>query len=231
VRSNGQENKNVGRGRFETTVHRLRGFFAARLVLTEPAMRTVRAGTLLFLAAMSETVVARAQSMAAPAVDGVSPEPHAALELNPASGFMLKLSGNIEVNLTPHHAVLFNGAYQAVPNGPVGEIGYRFYSERRAFSGFFVGPSLLVANYHYKPRYNSPAPAEPQSVLAAGVALDAGYQWVFPSGFVIGIGGGTLYQHADRNYAVEGDDFSNIVEYFTRTGFFPRFLFVVGLTI
>jgi hypothetical protein len=197
-------------------------------------MRAVRAGTLLFLAALSETVVARAQSVAAPAVGAVSPEPHAALELSPAAGFMLKASANVEVNLAPHHAVLFSGAYQALPDGPVGEIGYRFYSERRAFSGFFVGPSLLLANYHYTYKAggeHSPAPGQRQSVLAAGVALDAGYQWVLPSGFVIGIGGGGLYQHADRKYGVEPGGLADIVEFFTRTGFFPRLLFVVGFTI
>lgn len=194
-------------------------------------MRAIRAGTLLFLAALSETVVARAQSVVAPGADAVSSEPHAALELNPAAAFMLKFGGNVEVHLAPHHAIIFSGAGQAIPDGPVGEIGYRFYSEPRAFSGLFLGPSLLVANYHYTAEPGPGVPLARQSVLATGVALDAGYQWALPSGFVIGVGGGALYQHAERKYAVRGDDFSNIVEYFTKTGFFPRALFVVGITI
>jgi len=154
-----------------------------------------------------------------------------ALELDPASAFFGKFGGNIELRLAAHHGLMLSGAYQGIPGGPIGEVGYRLYSDPHAFAGFFVGPSFMFAKYTYlaaQDARNLGLPGQRKPVTVGGIALDVGYQWTFASGIVFGLGVGAQYQVSDRKDPVYGDDLSSLVVLFTSTGVVPRLLITVG---
>ncbi len=81
----------------------------------------------------------------------------------------------------------------------------------------------------YDPRGDSPGPNK--TAFVWGAALDAGYQWQFESGIVLGLGGGLLYQRVAKMDPICWTDVEPLVEMLTRTGFYPRVLFSLGYSL
>ena len=159
-----------------------------------------------------------------------APPKHVAIEWNPLAAFpLLRASANVEVLVAEHHALGGNLAYEAFGsevNGPIGEIGYRYYSGTGGLEGFFIGPSLIGGVLSYKPYcYSTPPPCVHGTAVMTGVAVDAGFQTIFSNQFVLGVGGGVAYLHADRKINFDGENPAVVL---LATGFIPRILFSIG---
>jgi hypothetical protein len=156
------------------------------------------------------------------------PEPlPVAITLNPLPLIWGRLSGNVEVQLAPHHSLalspnllVFNedrGTPRALSNGfgfaspasnGVGiELGYHYWWRwARSLRGPFLGPSLLLGGTS-----NAEVGDAAHTQSYWGLAFDFGGQEVFPGGFTIGAGIGLGY------IRMAGVD-----------AFFPRALFQIG---
>jgi hypothetical protein len=131
-----------------------------------------------------------------------------AVTFNPLALFLGRLSGNLEVQLVPHHSLIASpnvlllqemrggGPHNAVSAGlgfasptssGIGvELGYHYWWYwRRALRGPFMGPSLLVGS---TTQANVGDPTQAQTYW--GLAFDVGGQEVLPGGFTIGGGFG-----------------------------------------
>ena len=151
-----------------------------------------------------------------------------ALTLNPLDLVVGRLSGNLEVQLAPHHslgaspnAIIFGldrgGRYnlesQALgfashaSNGFGIELGYHYWWRwSRSLRGPFIGPSFLLGSTDHAVVGDT---TDAQTYW--GAALDAGGQAVLSGGFTVGGGVGVGFLHmADANAV------------------FPRFLFQMG---
>lgn len=154
-----------------------------------------------------------------------------AVEFNPLSLLISRVSVSLEALVASHHAIILTGG--VIPNsqpafsGDSAELGYRFYSNPVKLAGIFAGLSGYYTRYEYDTdQLTSQIPPHVR-VNIAGVAADVGYQWIIDPGFVIGTGGGLQWQHSDRVYAPMYSDypFPNLI---TQSGPFPRFLLSVG---
>ncbi len=150
-----------------------------------------------------------------------------AITLNPLPLVWGRLSGNLEVELAPHHSLvaspnllIFNedrGAPRALSNGfgfaspasnGVGiELGYHYWLHwARSLRGPFLGPSLLLGSTS-----NATVGDSSSAQSYWGVAFDAGVQEVLTGGFTIGGGLGLGFVRMAGSIA-----------------FFPRVLFQIG---
>ncbi len=130
-----------------------------------------------------------------------------AVTLNPLGLPWARLSGNVEVQLEPHHSLVASlnvlvaranrgGASDLVSEGlgfasdasnGVGiEFGYHYWLRwERALRGPFLGPSLLLGST------SAASVGDPTHAQAYwGLAFDGGWQEVLPGGFTLGAGGG-----------------------------------------
>ena len=138
----------------------------------------------------------------------VEPETHpVAVTLDPLGLLWGRLSGNVEVQIMPHHSVIVSAntlLYDEDRGGPNNlvseglgfasrasrgfgvEVGYHYWWDwARALRGPFCGPSLLLG------ATSVAAVGDPTHVQAYwGLALDGGWQEVFAGGFTAGAGGG-----------------------------------------
>jgi len=138
----------------------------------------------------------------------VEPETHpVAVTLNPLGLPWGRLSGNVEVQIMPHHSVIVSAntlLYDEDRGGPNNlvseglgfasrasrgfgvEVGYHYWWDwARALRGPFCGPSLLLG------ATSVAAVGDPTHVQGYwGLALDGGWQEVFAGGFTAGAGGG-----------------------------------------
>ena len=155
-----------------------------------------------------------------------------AITWNPLALVGGRLSGNVEVLLAPHHALLVSpsalvlqadrgGRYNAESQG-LGfasrsgggfglELGYHYWWRwSRDLRGPFLGPSLLLGS-----TTNATAGPDPASAQTYwGAALDAGWQAVLAGGFTLGAGVGLGLVHLGGASAI-----------------FPRLLLQVGWSI
>jgi hypothetical protein len=152
-----------------------------------------------------------------------------AITWNPVALTAGRLSGNFEVLVAPHHALLVSpnalvfdqdrgGRYNVVSQGlgfasrnsdSLGlELGYHYWWRwARDLRGPFFGPSLLLGSTTNATAGPSPGSAQPYW----GAAFDVGGQGVLSGGFTIGAGAGLGFIHL-------GD----------ASALFPRFLFQIG---
>jgi hypothetical protein len=161
---------------------------------------------LVLAAAMSHSAVVRAQ----PAVDVALHEPPpprrvAAIEWNPATLLIDRISFNVEIAPAEHHAFVLTPFYfyprtSSFTNasgvfvqsqkfeGFGGEVGYRYYTNRGGLRGFYAGPSV----FFMFPKASAGNGSE-TSFEDYGVAADIGYQALVGSDWVISLGGGAQY--------------------------------------
>jgi hypothetical protein len=165
--------------------------------------------------------------------------PTAALELNPLPVGFGKVGGNLEFVLAAHHALIFCPAYFAATafHGPEGEAGYRFYFSPRTLSGPFLGVGIMGAAFSYLHEASDCPQGQVcltrfDSTRLYGATVEFGTQWIVKDWFLLGVGGGFIFQHATRRqYELYGDDFSNQAEWVLDSGVRPRVLFSVGVVL
>jgi hypothetical protein len=138
----------------------------------------------------------------------VEPEPSpVAVTLSPLDLLAGRLSGDVEVQLAPHHAVIVSantlvfddgrGSATSLVSEGFGfasrtsrgfgiEVGYHYWWDwARSLRGPFFGPSLVLG------ATSDAAVGDPTHVQGFwGLALDGGYQEVFAGGFTAGAGAG-----------------------------------------
>jgi hypothetical protein len=164
-----------------------------------------------------------------------------AVEANPLSLVVSRFSAQVEWLPARHSALTLNPFYfhanrtetvdgQAYDlgsqNGVGAELGYRYYTGTRGPNGFFVGPSLVLANFWASGGETTPPTAivltRPDSYTAYGAAVDLGGQFVLGPGVVMGFGVGAQYLFTSKPPA----DLSILFE--GRAGFSPRVLASLG---
>jgi hypothetical protein len=105
-----------------------------------------------------------------------------------------------------------------------GEVGYRYYTGTRGPTGFFVGPSLLVA--HYTASDDEPSGKTSTSFSSIGGAVDVGGQWMIGPGVVVGFGFGLQYLKSTADNA--SGSLPLAASIITGSGVRPRALLTVG---
>jgi hypothetical protein len=135
-----------------------------------------------------------------------------ALTLNPLGLVWGRLSGNLEVQVAPHHSLVLSpnllflqldrGTSRSLLSDGMGfssrasssfgvELGYHYWWYwRRALRGPYLGPSLLLGS---TTQATVGDPSHAQTYV--GVAFDVGEQEVLPGGFTIGAGVGLGLAH------------------------------------
>lgn len=165
-----------------------------------------------------------------------------AIELNPLSLFIGRLSANVEYMPAVHHAVVVNPYYVSVNadvtvgvdgdaetyednfSGGGVELGYRMYTGSKGPNGFFVGPSLLLGLYNSED--SDFTDTEGRTFTSYGFAVDIGGQGVIGPGIVLGGGFGLQYTKVSGD--APGFDLPLTAEILVGGGVRPRFLLSVG---
>jgi hypothetical protein len=172
------------------------------------------------LASIAATTGAFAESP--PPVDVVvreRPPPRrvVAIDWNPLTVFIAKVSVDVVVAPVDHHALVLVPFYastttaslatantdaarntiqlpQQTFSGFGGEIGYRYYSALGGPRGFFVGPSLLFGAMTAKA-----ANGVETSFQSYGLAADVGYEALVADRIALALGGGVQYQLTSKS--------------------------------
>ncbi len=174
----------------------------------------------------------------ASAVGVPEPDParsRAAITFNPLNLFISRYGFNFEYHPVPHHAlvvspyfVYFSGAAGTRSDSLAGggaELGYRLYSGKQRFDGFFVGGSLIVSRY----RLTSEEPPNTRSHLdftGIGGAFDVGWQWQLGH-FIIGGSTGVQYTRPQRVPPI-GSEEDLLIGANVVGSVLPRFAFNLG---
>jgi hypothetical protein len=153
--------------------------------------------------------------------------------INPMSAVIGRYGADFQIVASEHHAFGVNlhadhvrstSNADGLPlegkiDGQGAELAYRIYAGSGGASGFFIGPSLLLARHTV-----TIADANPIALSQVGWALDAGVETVYESGLVLSIGVGV--QHCSS-----GKDLPKLPSIATAAlgeGWLPRLLFGVG---
>lgn len=172
------------------------------------------------------------------------------LDINPFALLIGRVGPNIQILPTPHHALVINPFWvvtadravhfrssttysdgttttdttdiEARYGGYGAEIGYRFYTAAASAQGFYIGPSLVFAQYASSEKDGFGGTIK-TNATQVGWALDAGFQKVFWSGFTIGAGIGLQATQVDK-----GLQQTHPNTYKALNGVLPRFLFALG---
>lgn len=174
---------------------------------------------------------------------------HVAIGVNPLSFVVKRLSVQLELVPTEHHALTINPfavwgsrnystdgqAYDlGTQHGLGGEIGYRYYTGTRGPNGFFFGPSLIFATYWGSGgEPNAPDgwfTHKPVTYSTVGGAFDAGAQFIVGPGVTLGFGAGAYYFPPTS----KTDSVDALIEGrggLGNSGFFPRLLASVGYAL
>jgi hypothetical protein len=104
------------------------------------------------------------------------------------------------------------------------ELGYRFYTGSSGPTGFFMGPSFLLASY--KSSGDPLGRSVSQSFGSLGYAFDVGGQAVVAGGLVIGGGFGMQYTHLSKDLGFT--DLPITASIIAGGGWRPRFLMSIG---
>ncbi len=171
------------------------------------------------------------------------------LDINPFALLIGRVGPNVQILPTPHHALVINPFWvvtadrairfrsetsyngsttttttdsEARYGGYGAEIGYRFYTASVSAQGFYIGPSIIFAQYSSSESDGAGGTLK-TNPKQLGWALDAGFQKVFWSGFTIGAGLGLQVTQVDK-----GLQQSHPNTYKALNGVLPRFLFALG---
>jgi hypothetical protein len=196
--------------------------------------------------AMMATLARPASAELPPPVDVVvreAPPPRrvVAIEWNPLALLVIgKVSANVVVVPTDHHALVLSPFYASTSTAPItwmdasggstpllkqtfsgfgGEIGYRYYFGEGGPRGFFVGPSLMLASI------TATAGDEGKTqFLDYGLAADAGCEALLADKVAISLGGGLQYTATSKS--IPNQQLPAAV--YANNGLRPRVLFSVG---
>jgi len=163
---------------------------------------------------------------------------HISIVGNPLALSIGRYSAQIEWLPALHHALTLNPFYTHVSAGTLtinnqtedlgtfsgggAELGYRYYTGNKGPNGFFVGPSVLFADYS-----QSGGGASSTSFTSVGGAIDIGGQGVIGPGIVIGGGFGLQWTKNSKDYN-DTSDLNWASAIIAGGGTRPRFLFSVG---
>lgn len=199
---------------------------------------------------MTATVPTQDRTSQQPYAVGVTePKPTAkqfAFTFNPLNLLIGRYGFNFEYQPVPHHGMIATPHYNHVSGDPAwdgesmgdtdtlsgvgAELGYRFYSGRQGFDGFFAGPSLLVGTYKqvYTNGQSTPPGAETRVALSSvGLAIDIGGQWQLGH-FVAGGGVGVQYTTINEKLSLSGRGVDAIIDWTVGGGLRPRLAFNLG---
>jgi Protein of unknown function (DUF3575) len=173
--------------------------------------------------------------------DAVPPRRILSLELNPLALIIDKLSVNVVIAPVDHHALVLSpyvvwpstqpfyvyddqGNSQQLPvqkfTGFGGEIGYRYYTGLGGPRGFFVGPSLIIADMNVKAQNGSST-----GYIDLGVAADVGYQMIVVDSLSLAVGAGLQYA-TPVGATIPGQQFP--ADVYGSARLFPRALASIG---
>jgi hypothetical protein len=166
------------------------------------------------------------------------------VQYNPLALFIWKLSADVVVTPTDHHALVLSPFYawpstvhistqRLDDNGTAytydipsqsftgfgGEIGYRYYGGLAGPRGFFLGPSLLLASMTATAANNKTT-----SFFDYGFAIDAGYGALLAERFALTLGAGAQYVLINKTIP----DQQYPASIFANSGLRPRFLASLG---
>lgn len=168
-----------------------------------------------------------------------------ALTLNPLNLLIGRYGFNFEFQLVPHHGLIVSPHYDHSSENPSGdygyafvdtlngvgtELGYRFYSGKRSFDGFFAGPSLLIATNRVTSTgsFSGPPVTTSDTWSSVGIAFDVGGQWQLGH-FIVGGGAGVRYAKLNQNLNEHGlGDMPVIEEVNAGGGWCPRLALNIG---
>jgi hypothetical protein len=184
-----------------------------------------------------------------PPVDVVVPEAPppsrvVTLQWNPVDLVYERISANLQIVPTSHHALVLTPFYfdsqtaafteagtdsagNAVNlsvasqkfEGFGGEIGYRYFAGQNGPRGFFVGPSFVIADVQ------ATAGGGGQTTLMDyGIAVDAGWEMLVADNWAVSLGIGAEYVFTSKSLPSQQWP-ANI---YANSGFHPRPLFAVG---
>jgi hypothetical protein len=165
-----------------------------------------------------------------------------AIEWNPLALLVIgKVSANVVIVPTDHHALVLSPFYASTTTAPIwvydpsglsptvlpqqtfsgfgGEIGYRYYAGEGGPRGFFVGPSLILASITAKAQNGSKT-----DFLDYGLAADAGWEALVTDRVAISLGGGLQYTATSKS--IPSQQFPAAV--YANNGVRPRVLFSLG---
>jgi hypothetical protein len=163
-----------------------------------------------------------------------------AIEWNPLSLIVGKLSANAVIVPVDHHALVLSPFYVSTTTNPIyvfddegnstqlpsqtfsgfgGEIGYRYYSGLGGPRGFFAGPSLILAGMSAKAQNGSTT-----GYLDIGLAADVGYEFLVVDSVALSLGAGV--QYATPTSSIPAQQFP--ADVYANGKVFPRALASIG---
>jgi hypothetical protein len=166
-----------------------------------------------------------------------------AIDWNPLTVFIAKVSVDIVIVPVNHHALVLVPFYASTTTAPLatantdangtiiqlpqqsfwgfgGEIGYRYYSAVGGPRGFFAGPSFLVGAMTAKA-----ANGAETSFQNYGFALDVGYEALVADRIALVLGGGAQYQVTSKSIP----DQELPASLYANRRFAPRVLLALGV--
>ena len=193
----------------------------------------------------SRSIAPEAQSETIAPVQNGEPAPQRsrfALTFNPLNLIIGRYGFNFEYQPVPHQGLIVSPHYDHFSEHPTGdysyafidtlngvgaELGYRFYSGKRGFDGFFAGPSLLIATNRVTTTgsFSGPPVKTNDTWSSVGIAFDVGGQLQLGH-FIIGGGAGVRYAKLNQN--LNEGDMPVIEEVNAGGGWCPRLAFNLG---
>ena len=107
------------------------------------------------------------------------------------------------------------------------ELGYRYYTGKQGFDGFYMGPSLVVARYELTSKSDQPSVHQPLpggTFTSFGAAFDIGGQWQ-QDHLVMGGGAGVQYTAVSNDVILGRALLTDVI---AGAGVRPRLAFNVG---
>jgi hypothetical protein len=166
------------------------------------------------------------------------------LQWNPVDLVYERLSGNLQIVPSDHHALMLTPFYfdsqtaaftqsgTDAAGNPVnvavasqkfegfgGEIGYRYFSGFAGPRGFFIGPSFVIADVQATAGNGAQT-----SIMDYGIAVDAGYEMLVADNWAVSLGLGAEYVFTSKSLPNQQWP-ANI---YANNGFHPRPLFALG---
>ena len=165
-----------------------------------------------------------------------------AIDWNPLTVFIAKVSVDVVIAPVDHHALVLVPFYASTTTAPLGtantdangnviqlpaqrfngwggEIGYRYYSGLGGPRGFFAGPSFLFGAMTAKA-----ANGDETSFQNYGLAADVGYEALVADRIALLLGGGVQYQVTSKSIP----DQQLPASLYANKGFAPRVLLALG---
>jgi hypothetical protein len=164
-----------------------------------------------------------------------------AIELNPVSLIIGKISANVIVVPVEHHALVLSPFFATTTTAPIyvydamgaptqlptqsftgggGELGYRYYFGRGGPRGLFLGPSFVLGDFSAKAQDGSTT-----SYMQLGGALDLGFQALVFDRLSLSLGAGLQYLASSTT--IPPQQFP--ADVYANSGLRPRLLASIGV--